>query len=177
MSQAIKYETTSIDATQSAMELSALVQKYGGTRFELRWEGGLLMGVRFAIRHPGLGDVPVRLPARQDAVAATLQEKRPYSSRMRKTRVEWERDIAAQAYRVAWRHLKDFAEQVLLAVDLGILEIQEGFLWAVEIEDPQTGDVTTMGAMVAQHMQAVGQDGALRLLPSGAIEAEFTVEG
>lgn len=174
MAQTLKYETTTVDASQSAMQLSALVQRYGGTRFELRWDDGILTGVRFAIAHPALGEIPVRLQARIREVETRLRKARPWHRRMRRTPAQYEREMAEQAYRIAWRHLKDLCEQLLVATDLGVIEIHEGFLWAVEAEDPVTGQVTTFGDLLAQHTKAIGAGGALRLLPA---EAEYEIEG
>ena len=37
MSQAIKYESTTVEPEQSAAEIMRLVRAYGGTRFEMIW--------------------------------------------------------------------------------------------------------------------------------------------
>jgi hypothetical protein len=169
----VKYAQTTVDPTQSAMQLSALVQRYGGTRFELRWDQGLLTGVRFAIAHPALGEIPVRLQARIQEVEARLRKARPWHRRMRKSPKDYEREVTEQAYRMAWRHLRDLCEQLLVATSLGVIEIHEGFLWAVEAEDPVTGVVTTFGDLLAHHTKAIGAGGALRLLPA---EATYEIE-
>lgn len=75
--QAIKYETTKIDPTQSASEVAALVQKYGASRFELRWnEKNELEAIRFALRTE-IGEVPVRVQAFTDRVERLLLQAHP----------------------------------------------------------------------------------------------------
>ena len=165
MAQLIKYENTKVDADKSAAELMALVQKYGGTRFEMQWEAGVLVGVRFAIAHKDLGEIPVRMSARTDEVRKFFSKNRPYSHHMRKTKAAYNEAQEVQAYRIAWRHLKDLCEQMLLAAELGIIEIHEAFMWAVEVEDPATGRVSTFGEFVSNSFHAVGSGGSLKLKP------------
>ena len=76
MSQAIKYESTTVEPEQSAAEIMQLVRKYGGTRFEMIWGDHGLRGVRFAIQTEH-GEVPVRLGARVERVAEIILQKKP----------------------------------------------------------------------------------------------------
>lgn len=129
MSQAIKYENTSVDPSQSAAEIARLVQKYGGTRFEMRWdEHSRLGGVRFAIRHERLGEIPVRLVAQIGNVERYILDAKPWTTRMRKGRQQYKAECRDKAYRVAWRQLKDFVEQALLAVETGLFPLHEAFI-------------------------------------------------
>ena len=172
MSQAIKYETTKVDPTRSASEIAALVQRYGGSRFEMMWdEWGQLTGVRFAIRHERLGEVPVRLMASVERVTAMIQKRRPYSTRQRRTRIEWAEWTKEVAYRVAWRQLKDFVEQALFAVETGLFPLHEAFMAQVETPDPETGEPITVGQLFERH--ASMGEGGLRLLPAPTVEAQW----
>ena len=170
MAQAIKYQTTTVDPGKSASEIQQLVQKYGGTRCEIRWDGaGQVVGVRFAIRHDRLGEVPVSLKARTDRIYEILQGSRRYKHRHR------EQD-RAQAYRIAWRQLKDFVEQALLAVHTGLFPLHEAFMAAVETVDPETGETTTVGELFDRH--AVLEAGVLRLNPGPPVlDVEYELEG
>ena len=77
MSQAIKYQQTTIPAEKSAAQIQALVAKYGGTRCEVKWdEKGNVTSVRFAIRHERFGEVPIRLVAKTETIFKILQETR-----------------------------------------------------------------------------------------------------
>lgn len=170
MSQAIKYESTSIEPNQSAGEIAGLVAKYGGTRFEMRWgDYGELTGVRFAIRHARMDEVPVRLTAAIDNVAAIIMDRRPYTSRTRGTRQEWERKCRETAARVAWRQLRDFVEQSLLAVETGLFPLHEVFMAQVETRDPETGEVVTVGELFDRHAAlAPTADGSILLIGGGS---------
>lgn len=175
MSQPIKYATTKIDPTQSAGEIAQLVQKYGGSRFEMMWDGqGRLIGIRFAIRHERLHEVPVRLMAAIENVEAIVRERQPYSRRMRRTRSEWEEETRVQAYRIAWRQLKDFVEQSLLAVETGLFPLLDAFMAHVETPDPETGEPSTVGQLFDRH--ATLTSSGLRLLPPGIQEADYEIE-
>lgn len=173
--QAIKYESTKVDPTQSASEIAQLVNRYGGSRFEMLWdEFARLRGVRFAIRHERLGEVPVRLMAATHNVEAVILKRKPYSRRMRRTKSEYEAEVRDTAYRVAWRQLKDFVEQSLLAVETGLFPLHEAFMAQVETPDPETGEPITVGELFERH--AVLESAGLRLLPAPVVEADWEVE-
>lgn len=173
--QAIKYETTKVDPTQSASEIAQLVQRYGGSRFEMLWdEFGRLRGVRFAIRHERLGEVPVRPMSATKNVEAVILKRKPWNRRMRRSRTQWEAEVRDIAYRVAWRQLKDFVEQSLLAVETGLFPLHEAFMAQVETPDPETGEAITVGELFERH--AVLEGAGLRLLPAPVVEAEWQVE-
>lgn len=141
--QAIKYQDTTVDVEKTVGELSALIKKYGGSRFETAWtEDGGVGGVRFAVRHETLGELPVSLTAKTAQIRrimrdAGLWKTYPLAERQRK--------LETQAQRIAWRHIKDLTEQLLLAVSLGLKTLPEAFLADVEILDAQTGETVRMG--------------------------------
>lgn len=175
MSQSIKYESTTIDPTQSAAEIAALVQKYGGSRFEMMWdEFARLVGIRFAIRHERLGEVPVRLMAQIENVTAYVLAAKPWNRRMRRRAEQYKADVRAQAYRIAWRQLRDFVEQSLLAVETGLFPLHEAFMAQIETPDPATGESITVGELFERH--AVLESSGLRLLQAPVVEGEYEVE-
>lgn len=175
--QAIKYEGTEVDPGKSASELGQLVQKYGGSRFEMQWDDhGLLTGLRFAIRHPKFGEIPVRLVARTERIAQLLLKAHPYQWG-RVSRVDHDARWKVQAYRIAWRQLKDFVEQQLLAVETGLFPVHEVFMAQVETRDPETGATITVGELMERHA-TTAPGGGLRLLPAPrTVDADFEVEG
>ena len=155
--QVIKYQTTTVDAVKSAGQIQGLVQRYGGTRCEIRWDNeGRVTGVRFAIRHDRFGEVPVRLRARTKTIEDVLWSK----TSMGRDR------CAAQAHRIAWRQLRDVVEQLLFAVDTGLFLPHEAFMSSVETEDPETGETLTWGELLERH--GSGGPGGLKLLASGS---------
>ena len=168
MSQAIKYESTTVEPEQSAAEIMQLVRKYGGTRFEMAWGDHGLRGVRFAIQTEH-GEVPVRLEARVERVAEIIREKKPYSPQMRRTEEQYRAWVEQElAYRIAWRQLRDFVEQSLLAVETGLFDIAGAFMANVEVWDDESDEVVTMAELVARRMSLQPGSGALRLLPKGS---------
>ncbi len=168
MSQAIKYESTTVEPEQSAAEIMQLVRAYGGTRFEMMWGNHGLRGVRFAIQTEH-GEVPVRLEARVERVAEIIREKKPYSPQMRRTEEQYRAWVEQKlAYRIAWRQLRDFVEQSLLAVETGLFDIAGAFMANVEVWDDESDEVVTMAELVARRMSLQPGSGALRLLPKGS---------
>lgn len=156
--QAIKYQTTVIDPWKSAGEIAALVRKYGGSRFEQRWgESGELLGIRFAIRDERLGEVPVILGAQTERIETILRKSTTWPHQR----------IHEQAQRIAWRQLKDFVEQALLAVETGLFPLAAAFMAHMEMQDEETGQPIAL----VDYMQTRGRIGpaghGVRLLPSG----------
>jgi hypothetical protein len=166
--QVIKYETTAVEPGKSAAEIAQLVQVYGGSRFEMQWASdGLLTGIRFALRHPTLGEIPIRLVARIEKIDKLLQNSAKW---------RWHRDRKLQAHRIAWRQLKDFIEQQLLAVKTGLFLTHEVFMAQVEASDPETGVIITIGELVERY-GALSPKGGLRLLPAPpTLEGAYEVE-
>jgi hypothetical protein len=156
--QAIKYESTKIDATQSASEVAGLVQKYGGSRFELRWnDRNELEAIRFALRTE-MGEIPIRIAAHTDGVQDRLSKAHP----------SWGRDqLRSQALRIAWRHIRDLTEQLLLSVDLGLKDVAAAFMDGVEVWDDEAQETITMAELIHRRAELVGSDRGLRLLPAG----------
>jgi hypothetical protein len=176
--QPIKYASTTVTPTKSAGEIQDLVRRYGGTRCEIMWDThGRVTGVRFAVRHERFGEVPVRLTAKTGRIFEILKAARPRKSYV-PTKERERRDAAdvEQAYRIAWRQLRDFVEQALLAVETGLFPLHEAFMAAVETEDPQTGESVTWGELLERH--GASGPGGLRLLSPAPhiIEAEYAIE-
>lgn len=166
--QAIKYETTTVGAAQSAGEIADLVRKYGGSRFEMRWgEFGELTGVRFAIRDQDLGEVPVRLEAQTDKIRDILQRSRPWTSRTRATKDQYLVEVREQAYRIAWRQLKDFVEQALLAVETGLFPIGHAFMASIEMYDQASDETVTMAELFSRRVSLAAGDRGM-LMAAGA---------
>lgn len=167
MANAIKYQETRVDVEKTLSELTALIKRYGGVRFEQNWTPeGRITDVRFAIHHDSLGELPVRLVARTTRIQQILLDAGLWKSYPAKER---EKKIADQAERVAWRHIKDLTEQLLLAVQLDIRSLAEAFLADVEIADPQLGEPVRM-AEYLENRASTGPEGLMLDEPTpGAI--------
>jgi hypothetical protein len=162
MPQAIKYETTTIEAVKTAGELVSLIVKYGGRRTSIEWdESGQPTGIAFEIEDRSARRlIPVRLTARTERVREKLEGARPYTHRSRGTRQQWAEKLQEQAHRIVWRHLKDLVEQQLLAVEIGQYDLAEVFLHGVVTD---TG--MTVGEAMARYSEIHGGDSMLRLAP------------
>lgn len=166
--QAIKYQTTTIDAAKSASEIGALVQKYGGSRFEMRWGTfGNLTGIRFAIRAEGIGEVPVRLEAQTERIEEILTKARKGQNRYWRPSEADLQKIREQAHRIAWRQLRDFVEQALLAVETGLFNIGAAFMAHIEVHDDARGDRVTMSEFLLRRATMQSEGDALRIMPAG----------
>ena len=170
MAQVIKYQTTTIKGEKSASEIQSLVQKYGGSRCEIRWDGkGQVIGVRFALPHERIGEVPISLTASTDRIFDILQANRRTGT--------WQKEETdqAQAHRIAWRQLKDFVEQALLAVKTGLFPVHAAFMHAIETGDAdEDGNPVTLGTYFEEH--AMIENGHLSLNSGQIIEAEYELE-
>lgn len=157
--QAIKYQSTTIDPWKSAAEIAALVRKYGGTRFEQQWgERGEMLGIRFGIRDERMGEVPVILRAQTERIEEILRGAVP--------RTWLKQEIREQAQRIAWRQLKDFVEQALLAVETGLFPLAAAFMAHIEVEDEETGAPIALIEAFATRGRLGSRGHGVRLLPA-----------
>ena len=156
MAQKIKYQTTTVEPSTSAAAIQKLVQKYGGSRCEIRWEPGTgrVIGVRFALPHERIGEVPISLTAQAEFIFNVLHKE------VRRTGRFVERNLKAdrvQADRIAWRQLKDFTEQALLAVHTGLFPVHSAFMHAIETgEMDEDGNPETLGNYFEAHATIEG---------------------
>ncbi len=152
--QVIKYQDTKVEVEKTVSELAALIKRYGGSRFEQAWTpSGGVEGVRFAIRHETLGELPVNLTAKTAQIRRIMEEAglwKTYPKAEREEKLETQAQ-RIQAQRIAWRHLKDLTEQLLLAVSLGLKTLPEAFLADVEMLDQATGETLRMGEFLERH--------------------------
>jgi NADH:ubiquinone oxidoreductase subunit D len=71
----IKYQDTTVAVERTVAELSALIKKYGGSRFEQQWtpDGGV-SGVRRGPAREMLGELTVSLTARMAEIRRIMFE-------------------------------------------------------------------------------------------------------
>lgn len=153
-----------MDSATSVRQIQDLVRKYGGRRFEQLWsEGGRITGIRFALNDPEIGELPVSLPAKTEGVERILLESNYLVSR---PDLEREARISRQAERIAWRHIKDLTEQLLVAVHLDLKTAVGAFLEGVETVDPITGETTTFGELFERRAEVTEAGGPVALTAS-----------
>ena len=103
-----------------------------------------MLGVRFAIRHPQIGELPVSLMLKTGEIERILAAE--------STRVAAHRR-REQAERIAWRHEKDLIEQLLLSVHLGTRSLQGAFMAEIEAWDDVAGETVTLGELFARRAE------------------------
>lgn len=157
MARAIKYEDTTVEASRSADQLKGVVRRYGGVRFEELWdEGQQVAGIRFAVRRAADGrEVPVVLDVPLAGIEQRLREAGKYRDPVRRRE---------QARRIAWRHMKDWVEQSLLAADVGLFDVWDVFLAKVEAET-EAGERVPLGRLLAAMLEAGREGQPVHLLP------------
>lgn len=164
MAQIVKYESTEVEVERTLAGLAKLIRGYGGRRFEQVWDAeGRAVAVRFAVEHPSLGELPVHLPARTAKIRRILLDGGKWKSLPTSER---ERRVAEQAERIAWRHISDLTEQLLLAVQLDLKTLSEAFLADVEMYDRERGELVRMADFL-ERRGSVGPSG-LELASSSA---------
>lgn len=145
MAQSLKYEQTTVTVDKSVSEIAELIRRYGGSRFEQVWdEDGEVRGIRFAIRHESIGELPISLTARTAEIERVLAAGGYAKGRGADDRRKRPQKIAHQSRRIAWRHIKDLTEQLLLAVSLGLRSLPAAFMADIEAFDEDSGQTVTM---------------------------------
>lgn len=168
MSQPIKYWTTKVPASRSIRKIKDIIRDAGGGRFEEVWDGeGGVLGIRFTLPMPqaDIAEVPIALEVDVDKVLDRIWQSYSRSHR-RRTDVSRE-DYRDRAERIAWRHVKDLAEQMTLAVELGTFDLMDLFGGMVVVRDPDTGERKTMGRLMGGGKYLSPGAGGALLLPSG----------
>ncbi len=156
MGQIVKYESTEVDVSKTLAGLTTLIRNYRGRRFEQRWDAsGRVTAVRFSIDHPSLGELPVQIPARTGKIRRILLDAGKWRSY---PEAEREKKISEQAERIAWRHIHDLTEQLLLSVQLDLKTLSEAFMADAEVYDRERGDLVRMAEFLERRASA-GPDG------------------
>jgi hypothetical protein len=126
----LPYQTATSGA-QALADLHKILTRFGCARFGTMTDiehGELIVQFTFRGR-----DVSVRASFRGYA-AAILREK-PYTTRMRCTRVEYEKRAMAQAETSVHSVLRDWIKGQVTAVETGILTFEGAFLGQILLSD------------------------------------------
>lgn len=167
MAQSIKYQSTDIDPAKSVTQIGELVRKYGGSRFEQIWgDEGEITGIRFAIRHKEIGELPIYMTARTGEIERILNASGYATGRTLEQKQDRPAKVAAQARKIAWRHLKDLTEQLLLAVELGLRSLSAAFMADVEVWDETRSETVTMYELFERRAQIAGSGRGVELTAS-----------
>lgn len=71
--------------------------------------------------------------------------------------------VTAQARRIAWRHLKDLTEQLLLAVELGLRSLPSAFMADVKAWDETRNETVTMYELFERRAHIAGSGRGVEL--------------
>ena len=132
-------------------EIRKILNQLGCQRFGFMTdnEKGELL-VQFTYR-----DREVSIAASYDGYAAAFLRAKPHSYRMRRGRVEYERDVKAQAQISVCSVLRDWIKGQIMAIECGILSFDGAFLGQILI--PHTGK-TVLEAVNEKKLLAIAQE-------------------
>lgn len=80
----------------------------------------------------------VQVTASAKGYASALMKEKPYTSRTRKTRTEYERAMLNQGQIAVWSILRDWIKGQLTAIETGILSFDAAFLGQILLPDGRT---------------------------------------
>lgn len=127
MSSTLYMQTTEVEATRSAAEITSLLVQSGARQIGTEYgDNGKIKGIRFVLPVAGV-DCSYDLPARTDALYPLLMKSKPYSSYSKGTRSEYEGKMRETAERVGWRQLLMWVKAQLAIIQTGMVSTQEVF--------------------------------------------------
>ena len=93
----------------------------------------------------------VQVTASAKGYASALMKEKPYSSRMRKSRSQYEQDALKQGQIAVWSILRDWIKGQITAVETGILSFDAAFLGQILLPDGRTvhGAIEAKGMLPA----------------------------
>lgn len=154
----IKNYSTTISAERTAGEITALLARKGASSITTEYVGLSLSAITFIISVAGM---PVRfcLPSNPEGVAKAMLRERPYTSRMRGWKADYEAKVREQAKWVSWRIVKDWVEAQLALIESGQGDIAQVFMpYALE---PNGSDKTMFQLWMGTYEQkALGSGSA-----------------
>lgn len=133
--------STTVNASKTAAEVSAMLAKRGASRIMTEYgDGGRAIGLSFEIRAE-YGTRGFELPIRAEGVLATLKRDR---AEKRYLTIE-------QAEKVAWRLVRDWLRAQLALIDAGSVSLDEVFFpWMI------AGERGTMHEIYVSQQKAIG---------------------
>lgn len=129
----LPYETAT--AGEKAMgEIQKILQRFGCQSFGhmMDFENKKLL-VQFKYK-----DMPISVDASSAGYAAAWLKEHPYSSRMRKTRIQHEQEAVQVASRAVYSILRDWIKGQVTAIECGILSFEGAFLGQILLPTGKT---------------------------------------
>jgi hypothetical protein len=129
MAETLFMQTTEIDPTRSAGEITGLLVRAGARQVATEYgPGGKVIGLRFSLPVAGM-DCNFALPARTDPVFKILMKQKPWTSaRTNLSPKQYEEKMRDTAERIGWRQLFRWVQAQVAVIDAGMVLTQEVFL-------------------------------------------------
>lgn len=126
----IKNYTTSVPANRSMTEIESILLDFGATDFLKQAVDKKFISLMFTLERDGR-KIPFKVNANTERVAIALHHL-DASVRTRKNKTP--ADFMDQAYRVAWRVIKDYVHSQLSLVEAGIMCLEESMVGNLVID-------------------------------------------
>lgn len=130
--------TTTVPPERSVGEITTLLVRKGAKSVTSDFnDDGRVKAVSFVM---AVGGLPARflLPANAEGVAKFMLREKPYRSRVRGTRQQYEQKVRQKAEWVAWRILKDWVEAQMALIESGQAEAAQVFMPYATAQDGRT---------------------------------------
>lgn len=128
MPKAIFMQTTEVEASRSAAEITSLLVQAGARQIATDYaQNGKVCGIRFSLPVAGV-DCTFSLPARTEPVFRLLLKQKPWeNARTNLGRDEYDERLREMAERVGWRQLFRWTQAQLAFIESGQASTQEVF--------------------------------------------------
>lgn len=113
--------TTKVPVAKTVAEIQAKLVEHGARAVMMEYDQGRVTALAFRVETPS-GEIPIRLPV--DAAATMRVLKKQHEERM----IEGRYANDQQAYRVAWRIIKDWVEAQMSLLETEMVKMEEIFL-------------------------------------------------
>ena len=110
--------TTKVEAGKTALEITAVLTRYGVSAIQTQYKDGKVIALDFILDIEGK-QIPFSLPVRWEGVYALMKERNPYGDSHRQQQ---------QAVRTAWRQVFRWVEAQLALVETNQAEMTEVFM-------------------------------------------------
>jgi hypothetical protein len=135
MRKNIRNYTSTVAVQKSVNEIQDMLVSRKAKNVMFEYDNGMLVGMVFII-DTSKGSLPIKLPARVKLVERLFyQDKNKGSSYYKKELTDVQKD---QAYRTAWKNLRDWVDIQMTLLDLDMVKMEEVFLPYMVTSDGKT---------------------------------------
>jgi hypothetical protein len=129
----LPYENTS-SGERAVQDMQKMLQKFGCSSFGqmMDWEKGELI-IQFKYRN-----MPISMKASVNGYATAWLKEHPYGSRMRMSKIDYERKAKQVASIAVYSILRDWIKGQVMAIETGILSFENAFLGQILLSSGKT---------------------------------------